>query len=103
MSTTMLRYPGEYCAVHLDVTTRACHAPDHMLRARFIFALVTPGTAHASILYERTDRNKGDTARPLATVADFATDAWILVEQAPDESGAGALWRLACVGEWANP
>ena len=103
MSTILLRYPGEYCAVHLDATTRACIAPDHMVRARFIFALVTPGTAHASILYERTDRNKGDTARPLATVADFAVGAWILVEQAPDASGAGALWRLACVGEWANP
>jgi len=99
---TLLRYPGTYGPLAVPSTTRACIAPDPMLRAAFIFALVTPGTAHASILYERTDRNKGDTARPLATVADFAVGAWILVEQTRDESGAGALWRLACVGEWAN-
>jgi len=99
----MLRYPGEYCAAHLDATTRACVAPNHMLRAHFIFALVTPSEKQASILYARTDGAKGDTARPLATVADFAVGTWILIEQAPDASGAGALWRLACVGEWANP
>ena len=103
MTTTLLRYPGEYCAVHLDATTRACHAPEHMIRAQFIFALVTPSKTQASILYARTDGVTGDTARPLATVADFAVGTWILVEQAPDDSGAGALWRLACVGEWANP
>lgn len=99
----MLRYPGSYSATHIDATTRAVEAPDPMVRAAFIFAMVQPGTAHASIRYQRTGDVLGDTGRPLATVADFAPGAWILVEQAPDESGAGALWRLACVGEWANP
>ena len=102
---TLLRYPGTYGPLAVPSTTRACIAPDPMLRVAFIFALVTPGIAgkRCGIFYQRTDGVVGDTARPLAIVADFAPGAWILVEQTPDESGAGALWRLACVGEWANP
>jgi len=103
MTATLLRYPGEYCAAHLDATTRACVAPDPMARAAFIFALVTPSESMAGIRYQRTGGVTGDTARPMYTVADFAVGTWILVEQTPDESGTGALWRLACVGEWANP
>jgi len=103
----LVRYPGTYGPLALPSTTRACIAPDPMLRAAFIFALVTPGPSRCGIMYQRGGEGgkgvTGDTARPLATVADFAPGTWILVEQAPDDSGAGALWRLACVGEWANP
>ena len=104
---TLLRYPGTYGPLAVPSTTRACIAPDPMLRAAFIFALVTPGRERCGVYYQRTGESGkgivGDTAHPLATVADFAVGAWILVEQTPDGSGAGALWRLGCVGEWANP
>lgn len=103
MTTIMLRYPGSYSAVHVDAATRAVEAPDAMVRAAFIFAMVQPGPTFVSIRYQRTSNVIGETARPLATVGAFPVGAWILVEQAPDTSGAGALWRLGCVGEWANP
>lgn len=103
MATTLLRYPGDP-AVHLPSTTRAVEAPGPMAHGAYIFARVTPGTRQATIYYQRSGPLDctGDTARPLRTVGDFAVGSWILVEQRADEGGASTLWRLACVGEWAN-
>jgi hypothetical protein len=98
----LIRYPGDP-AVSIPSTTRAVEAPSPMARAAYIFARVAPGVHQATIYYQRSGPLdcRGDTARPLRTVADFPVGSWILVEQRADPGGASTLWRLACVGEWA--